>query len=71
MSDLLHSRSDSDYKRQPDNQGALLNYNNLALRDYKAAKKRLQSLNNVEQLEQRVGKLETMLSEILELLRNK
>lgn len=55
-----------DFARMPNNPGALINTNNEALAQYKAAKKRMSKLNNIEELENRLNRLESLLEEILD-----
>ena len=65
MYDLLPSRSEKDFVRDPSNPGALVNTNNKALADYKKIKRSFSRLSRVEGLEQRLNRIEALLEQLI------
>jgi len=59
----LPYKSDGELFRSDDNQGALLSADLLGLEQYRRTKKAFKQLNKIEQLEQRVAKLEKLVEQ--------
>lgn len=63
--DVQNHLNDQDFERDQVNPGALLNKNNAALDGYKKTKAAMRRLNTIDELSNRMDRIEKLLMELL------